>query len=391
LEAFMGRPCSLPLVVLALSLVVRSAAAQAPSGEETRRAHTMLALIRDDLKKYYYDSTFGGTDLDRRVREADVAIDQAATLNEQLAAIAQFVLDFHDSHTFFLPPGRAADVDYGWDWTSVGENCFVDTVLKGSDAERQGLHLGDQVVAIDGIALNRQSSMVANYVYNGLSPRRGMHIQLRHPDGSAYEVDVLAKVTPLPRVVDYGDMSTWSFLLTRMEDESHARRHFWREFGDTVLVWHFGEFVYDDQGIDDMMERAAGHKNLIIDLRNNGGGSEEAITRLIGHFIDHPQRVARLPRRNKTDSLVAKPRGKAPYHGNVVVLLNANSASASEVTARFLQLEGYATVVGDRSMGAVKSANIFAHDVGFQKYITFGLEVTVQDVVMNWRPGATPK
>jgi C-terminal processing protease CtpA/Prc len=183
--------------------------------------------------------------------------------------------------------------------------------------------------------------------------------------------------------VDYGDMSTWSFLLTRMEDESHARRHFWREFGDTVLVWHFGEFVYDDQGIDDMMERAAGHKNLIIDLRNNGGGSEEAITRLIGHFIDHPQRVARLPRRNKTDSLVAKPRGKAPYHGNVVVLLNANSASASEVTARFLQLEGYATVVGDRSMGAVKSANIFAHDVGFQKYITFGLEVTVQDVVMN--------
>src|SRR5690242_1615432 len=382
----MGRPCSLlfvPFALFALSPAVRPAAAQAPSGEETRSAHTMLQLIRDDLKKYYYDSTFGGTDLDRRVREADAAIDQAVTLNEQLAGIAQFVLDFHDSHTFFLPPGRAADVDYGWAWTSVGQNCFVDTVMKGSDAERQGLRPGDQVVTIDGIALNRQSSFVAYYVYNALSPRRGMHVQLQHPDGTAYEVDIQAKVTPRPRVVDYSDMSTWSFLLTRMEDESHARRHFWREFGDTVLVWHFGEFVSDDQGIDDMMERAAGHKNLIIDLRNNGGGSEEAITRLIGHFIDHPQRIARLPRRAKTDSLVAKPRGKAPYHGNVFVLVNANSASASEVTARFLQLEGYATVVGDRSMGAVMSADIVAHDVGFQKFITFGLEVTVQDVVMN--------
>ncbi len=379
----MGRLCSLPFALLVLLVAMRPAAAQAPSGEETRRAHTMLAQIRDDLKKYYYDSTFGGTDIDRRVREADAAIDQAATLNEQLAAIAQFVLDFHDSHTFFLPPDRAAEVDYGWAWTSVGENCFVDTVVKGSDAERQGLRLGDQVVTIDGIALNRKSSLVASYVYNALSPRRGMHIQLRHPDGAAYEVDVLAKVTPRPRVVDYGDQSTWSFLINRLEDESHARRHFWHEFGDTALVWHFGEFVYDDQGIDDMMQRAAGHKNLVIDLRNNGGGSEEAITRLLGHFIDHPQRVARLPRRNKTDSLVAKPRGKAPFHGNVFVLVNANSASASEVTARFLQLEGYATVVGDRSMGAVMSANIFAHDVGFQKFITFGLEVTVQDVVMN--------
>ncbi len=132
----MGRLCSLPFALLVLLVAMHPAAAQAPSGEETRRAHAMLAQIRDDLKKYYYDSTFGGTDINRRVREADAAIDQAATLNEQLAAIAQFVLDFHDSHTFFLPPDRAAEVDYGWAWTSVGANCFVDTVVKGSDDRR---------------------------------------------------------------------------------------------------------------------------------------------------------------------------------------------------------------------------------------------------------------
>jgi C-terminal processing protease CtpA/Prc len=379
----MNRPRSLVVAIVLALVARRPAVAQAPTGEEIHRSHQMLKLIRDDLKKYYYDSTFGGSDFDRRFRDADAKIGEAATLNDLVSAVAQFVLDFHDSHTVFLPPGRAADVEYGWDWTSVGENCFVDTVVSGSDADFKGLRAGDQVMEIDGIAVNRQSSNFLNYLYNGLSPRAGMHVQLKHPDGTAYEVDVMAKVTPRERVVDYGEQSTWSFLLTRMEDESHARRHFWREFGDTALVWHFGEFAYDDEGIDQMMERAATHQYLILDLRNNGGGAEEAITRLIGHFIDHPQRIARLPRRNKTDSLVAKPRGKTPYRGKVIVLVNANSASASEVTARFLQLEGVATVVGDRSMGAVMSAQIFAHDVGFQKYITFGLEVTVQDVVMN--------
>jgi C-terminal processing protease CtpA/Prc len=229
----------------------------------------------------------------------------------------------------------------------------------------------------------RDSRWVINYVYNALNPRAGMHVQILHPDERLDEVDVLAKVTPTERVLDLTDQSTWSRLINEYEDASHARRHFWREFGDTVLVWHFGSFIYDDQGIDEMMERAAGHKALVIDLRNNGGGSEEAILRLIGHFVDHPQRVARVRMRTKTDSLIARPRGKAPFRGNLIILVNANSASASEITTRFLQLEGYATVVGDRSMGAVMGSYFYGHDAGFQKYVTYTVQLTVQDLIMN--------
>ena len=189
----MGCPRSLPLAVLVFSVVVCPAVAQAPTNEQVSRAHTMLKQIRDDLQRYYYDSTFGGTDLDARVRDANAKVDQAATVGEMLGAVAQLLLDFHDSHTFFLPPGRAADVEYGWRWTLVGDNCFVDSIVKGSDAEKKGLNLGDQVLTVDGIALNRQSSWLVNYLYRGLNPRPGMHVQLRRPDGSPYEVDVLAK------------------------------------------------------------------------------------------------------------------------------------------------------------------------------------------------------
>ncbi len=382
----MSRPRSLPLAVLVLAVVACPAVAQAPNSEQVSRAHAMLAQVRDDLKQYYYDSTFGGVDLDAKYRHVDSTLGQAGTVGELLGNIAQFLFDLHDSHTTFWPPARAANVDYGWTWTTMGGAAYIDSVQKGSDAEAKGLAVGDRLVSIDGMTPTRDSHWLIDYLYNVLNPRPGIHVQLIHPDGKLDAVDVLAKVTPTERVVDYSDMGTRSRLINRYLDAAHARRHWWREFGDTVLVWHFRSFAYEDEGIDEMMARAASHKALIIDLRDNGGGAVEAIRRLIGHFIDHPQRIARLRRRNKTDSLVAEPAGKTPFRGNLIVLVNANSASASETTTRFLQLEGYATVVGDRSAGALMSSIYYPHETGFLlggKYVNYGVSVSVQDVIMN--------
>ncbi len=382
----MSRHRAVAVVWFVALLVAHPAAAQAPSGEQVSRAHTMLKQIRDDLLQYYYDSTFGGTDLDAKYRHVDSTLGQASTIGELLGNIAQFLFDLHDSHTTFWPPARAADVDYGWGWSTIGNAAYIDTVGKDSDAGRKGLAIGDRVVSIDGMTPTRDSRWLIDYLYNVLNPRPGMHLQLMHPDGRLYEVDVLAKVTPTDRVVDYSDMATRSRILNGYEDASHARRHWWREFGDTVLVWHFLSFGYEDIGIDEMMDRAAHHKALIIDLRNNGGGAEEAILRLLGHFVEHPQRVARLRRRSRTDSLIARPTGKTPFRGNLIILVNANSASASEVTARFLQLEGYATVVGDRSAGALMSSVYYPHEAGFVlggKHVDYGVTISERDVIMN--------
>jgi len=366
-------------------LVAHPTAAQAPSGEQVSRAHQMLEQVRSDLRRYYFDSTFGGINIEAKYRHVDSALDRAATIGELFGDIAQYVFDLHDSHTEFYPPGRAAQVDYGWGWGAFGSEAYITWVRKGSDAAAKGLSVGDRVLSIDGMTPTRDSRWVIGYLYNVLNPRPGMHVQVMHTDERLDEVDVLAKVTPLDRVVDYGDMSTISRLINEGEDASHARRHWWHEFGDTALVWHFLRFVYQDEGIDEMMGRAAGHKNLIIDLRNNGGGSEEAILRLLGHFVDHAQRIARVRWRNKTDSLIARP-SKTQYKGNLIILVNANSASASEITTRFLQLEGYATVVGDRTAGAVMGSYYYPHEAGFVmggKHVDYGLTISVEDLIMD--------
>lgn len=380
----MVQRCRRPLLFLAALLLVPTFAAhgQAADRQAVERSHAMLLQAKQDLLRYYYDSTFGGFDIEARYRVADSTLNTVATVPELYGIIAQFLMDLKDSHTNFLPPRRAATVAYGWSWTMIGDACFVRSVQRDSDAEKKGLAPGDQVLAIDGMAPNRESIRIISYLYNALNPRPGMHLQVQKPDGTRLAVDVLAKVTPAQRVFDWTSFQDVGRLINQYEDAATARRHWWRSFGDSVLVWHFLSFRYRDEGIDEMMDRARQHRTLILDLRNNGGGSEWAILRLIGHFFDRDVRIGIVRRRNERQPLVAAPSRRTPFTGNLIILINWGSASASEVTARFLQLEGRATVVGDRSRGAVLGANTLSHAAGFQKFQEYGVQVSVMDLVM---------
>jgi len=356
--------------------------AQAVAEQDRGRAHSMLEQVRKDLRRYYYDSTFGGIDLDARYRVADSALDQATTVQQVLGVVAQFVMDLKDSHTNFIPQARAAIVEYGWRWVIIGDSCYVRSVRKGSDAEKKGLTIGDRVIAIDGMLPNRRTIDLIGNLYYSLSPRPGMRVGVQGVDGTVRQVDILAKITPTQRVFDYNNFTDVGRIIDEIESSATARRHWWRSFGDSVLVWHFLGFQYLDEGIDEMMNMASRHKTLILDLRNNGGGAELTIQRLIGHFYDHEVRIGTIHERNKTSALVARPAGRKPFTGNLIILINRNSASASEITTRFFQLDGRATVVGDRSMGAVMGARYFPHETGFSKFIEWGLQITGQDILM---------
>src|ERR1700730_9864092 len=71
------------------------------------RGRVMLRTIKDDLKKNYYDPNYHGMDVEARFKAADEKIKQAASLGQIFGIIAQALTDLEDSHTFFLPPGRA--------------------------------------------------------------------------------------------------------------------------------------------------------------------------------------------------------------------------------------------------------------------------------------------
>ena len=150
------RPTAIAFLLGALVLTAGVAGTAGPAGApkittfERERGRMILNAIEDDLRKYYYDTTFHGLDVDRLFKSANESIDEAGTTNELLMSIARPLLMLNDSHTTFLPPGRVAQFDFGWDAQMVGDRCHVTGVEPGSDAEAKGLRRGDEIVDFSG-------------------------------------------------------------------------------------------------------------------------------------------------------------------------------------------------------------------------------------------------
>ncbi len=89
-------------------------------------------------------------------------------------------------------------------------------------------------------------------------------------------------------------------------------------------------------------------KGLILDLRNNGGGSLEEVIHLTGLFVKHPA-VVQVKKSNGATSVYRSPNAPVLYSGPMIVLCNRYSASASEILAGALQDYGRAVIVGDTS------------------------------------------
>lgn len=92
---------------LIASHALQSALAQPDLNFQRERGRAMLRTIKDDLKKNYYDTNFHGMDVEARFSAADEKMKEAQSVGQVFGIIAQALIDLNDSHTFFLPPGRA--------------------------------------------------------------------------------------------------------------------------------------------------------------------------------------------------------------------------------------------------------------------------------------------
>ncbi len=96
--------------------------------------------------------------------------------------------------------------------------------------------------------------------------------------------------------------------------------------------------------------KAKNVKGIILDLRNNGGGSLSTVIDIAGYFIDKGPVVQVRDKKNDVEVLKDKDK-EIIYNGPVVVLINELSASASEILAAALQDYNRAIIIGGKSYG----------------------------------------
>jgi C-terminal processing protease CtpA/Prc len=169
---------------------------------ERQRVQQMLTNIRNEIKKKYYDATYGGRDIDAHFAASAQRIEQATSLAQGLSVIAQTLMDLNDSHTYFVPPNRTTRVEYGWQMQMIGDDCFVTAVRPGTDAAAKGLKAGDQIVALEGRRPTRADLWKMEYVFYTLAPRTALRLSVASPGAAPRPLEIAAKITKGRRVVD---------------------------------------------------------------------------------------------------------------------------------------------------------------------------------------------
>lgn len=339
----------------------------------------MLDSLKDTIKKNYYDPNYHGVNLEDVFTQAKQKIKTAGTRDELMMTLAQATLSLDDSHTVFIPPSRAAEIDYGWQVSMIGNECFVVGVKPGSDAEAKGLKPGDKVFTIDGYTPSKNNLWKMYYRYYAIMPAQSVRLIVQSPNETKPRaVDVATKIEKTAKMIDY--LTLYSRIIRKGWDVGEDR---YFEFDKDLFVWKMSTFNVRDQHIDTMMGKAKNYKSLIIDLRDNSGGAVSALKRLTGYFFDKEIKIADEKSRKETKPLLAKSRGKDVFTGNLIVLINNNSASASEVFARIIQINNRGKVIGDRSSGSVMESRFEDMQVGISSILYFGANVTIADLIMS--------
>lgn len=217
--------------------------------------------------------------------------------------------------------------------------------LPGKPAERAGIRDGDRIVAIDGVSTEGLTPRDFGDVLDRMRGRPNEPLQLTvlHPGESVpIVVELVREKLTLDSV--RGDRllpdQTWQY---QLEQDPRVA---------LVRIISFGSKSVSE--LEELLPKltADGVKAVILDLRNNPGGPLDAAVQTCELFLPAGKVVVETRDRDGKPRQIAKSSGNGPYLGlPLAVLVNRESASASEIVAACLQDHGRALVVGERSFG----------------------------------------
>ena len=240
----------------------------------------------------------------------------------------------HDKHTVYLDKDDMKELEMHTSSTysgigllldfSDGKTLKVGATMEGQPAEAAGLQKGDQILAIDGTPV---SDIEKEDVANRIRGEEGTFVVLRIlRNGEEQELSIERKTIVMPTVK--GQMLT--------EDIGYIR------------VTQFAEKTVDEftKAYEDLQSK--GMKRLVLDLRDNPGGLITTAHGIGQYLVPKGPIVTVQTRRGKMTAYMS--RGEYPLIP-LVVLINGNSASASEIIAGAVQDTKSGTIVGTKSYG----------------------------------------
>lgn len=295
---------------------------------ETETVSSRAQLSLDDLRTF--------TDVFNQVRKNFV---EELDDHELMNAAIRGMLSELDPHSSFMEADdyRQLDNDARGRYSGIGVEISIQNkqarvvyVMDGGAADEAGVIAGDVITSIDQVELRGQNLRMAVDKLRG-EVGTMVEITVKHENG---EVSVLK----LER--DYVEVSS---VFSRPVDEDYGYfqvTHFTRKSADELL-----------EQIEYMLDNREGPlKGIVLDLRSNSGGVLNSAVTMADGFLDSGLIVSTRGRAENQLEYTAKP-GQWLEGVPIVVLVDAGSASASEVLAGALQDHDRALIVGEKTFG----------------------------------------
>lgn len=246
-----------------------------------------------------------------------------------------------DPHSVYIPPSEQTSVAESMkgDFVGIGVNFYMykDTVavikpLENGPSEKAGIKAGDRILYADNYKLFGKK-LPTDSLFSKLKGAEGSEIELtifRKSENKKFKIKLNRDVVPIKSV----DVAVMVNPVTGY-----------------IKINRFAETTYKEfmAGLEKL--RQLGATSLIIDVRENGGGYMEMAAEIADEFLKDKQLIVFLKnKKGRIDKTFATETGTFET-GKVAILIDENSASASEILAGAIQDNDRGVIIGRRSFG----------------------------------------
>ncbi|MCU0358995.1 MAG: S41 family peptidase [Cyclobacteriaceae bacterium] len=266
-----------------------------------------------------------------------------------------------DPHSLYIPASDRVianeDLRGNFDGIGVEFNIFQDTIvvitaLSGGPSEALGIRSGDRIVRVDD----------ENVAGIGIATRDVMRL-LKGPRGTKVKVGIKRSGVKeeLEFTITRDKIPQYSIDVAYMVDS---------EIG-YIKLSKFSATTYEEFTKALNKLRDSGMKKLVLDLQGNGGGYMSMAIDLADEFLSTNKKIVYTDGKDKRLNTNATSTTRGSFEsGDLIILVNEGSASASEILAGALQDNDRALIVGRRTFGKGLVQNPFDLSDGSELRLT---------------------